>query len=275
RFDFTHHKPITPEQARQIELLANQVVMEDRPVKKYLMNRTQAEQRFGFTLYQGGAVPQTTLRVVEIPGWDAEACGGTHCDRTGEIGLIKILGFEKIQDGVVRVIFKAGKPALLHVQETEEKLRNIQEALQASYTEVDTKAKQLARRVEELEKEVKRLREEALKGKPQLAPAATIGDINIYIFHSDDYTPREAATTIAKNLTKSIVLALNTNGNFALKITNDLLDKLDARTIGQNISQALKGKGGGVNDLYQGHITETQNIKEALIQAVKKTLQQQ
>ncbi|MEM3583641.1 MAG: hypothetical protein QXT17_09945, partial [Thermofilum sp.] len=80
---------------------------------------------------------------------------------------------------------------------------------------------------------------------------------------------------IAKNLTKSIVLALNTNGNFALKITNDLLDKLDARTIGQNISQALKGKGGGVNDLYQGHITETQNIKEALIQAVKKTLQQQ
>ncbi|MEM0040708.1 MAG: alanine--tRNA ligase [Thermofilum sp.] len=275
RFDFTHHKPITPEQARQIELLANQVVMEDRPVKKYLMNRTQAEQRFGFTLYQGGAVPQTTLRVVEIPGWDAEACGGTHCDRTGEIGLIKILGFEKIQDGVVRVIFKAGKPALLHIQETEEKLRNIQEALQASYTEVDTKAKQLARRVEELEKEVKRLREEALKGKPQLAPAATIGDINIYIFHSDDYTPREAATTIAKNLTKSIVLALNTNGNFALKITNDLLDKLDARTIGQNISQALKGKGGGVNDLYQGHITETQNIKEALIQAVKKTLQQQ
>ncbi|MCC6003378.1 MAG: alanine--tRNA ligase [Thermofilum sp.] len=273
RFDFTHHKPITPEEARRIELLANQVVMEDRPVKKYLMNRTQAEQRFGFTLYQGGAVPQTTLRIVEIPGWDAEACGGTHCDRTGEVGLIKILGFEKIQDGVVRVIFKAGKPAIQHVQEAAEKLREVQETLQARYEEVGAKAKQLVKRVEELERELKRLREELLKGKPQLTPIATVSGINIYTFHSDDYNPREAATTLAKNQAKSIVLAYNSRGNFALKVTNDLLDRLDARKIGQILSQTLRGKGGGVNDLYQGHIQDTRSINNALIEAVKRSLQ--
>lgn len=273
RFDFTHHKAITPEQAKAIEALANRVVMEDRPVRKYLLNRTEAEKAFGFTLYQGGAVPQTTLRVVEIPGWDAEACGGTHCDRTGEIGLIKILGFEKIQDGVVRVVFKAGMPALEYVQGMGDKLKNLQEILDASYEGLEEKAKSLKSRIEALEKEVKKLREELLKGGVSVSPVATVQGVQVYVYFSDEYEPREAALAISRTRTSSVILAYNSKGNFALKVTDDLLDRLDAREIGRSVCESLRGKGGGVRDLYQGRIDETKSVDKVIVEALRQALE--
>jgi alanyl-tRNA synthetase len=72
------------------------------------MRRSQAEKKYGMGLYQGGAVPGPMVRVVEIPGEDVEACGGTHMHNTSEIGKIKILKTQKIQDGIIRVTFTGG-----------------------------------------------------------------------------------------------------------------------------------------------------------------------
>jgi len=80
-------------------------------VKKMVLSRDEAERRYGFRIYQGGAVPGTELRIVEIAGVDAEACGGTHLDNTREVGGIKVVKASRIQDGVVRIEFKAGKAA--------------------------------------------------------------------------------------------------------------------------------------------------------------------
>ena len=73
------------------------------------MPRTEAEQRYGFSIYQGGVVPGKLLRIVDIEGLDVEACGGTHLNHTGEVGRIKILRSSKIQDGIVRLEYVAGK----------------------------------------------------------------------------------------------------------------------------------------------------------------------
>jgi len=112
RIDVTHYKALSKEELHKVERRVNQIVREDRPVKSYFESRGEAERRFGFTLYQGGAVPGKDLRVVEVEGFDVEACGGTHCTHTSEVGAIAILDVERIQDGVVRLTYVSGERAL-------------------------------------------------------------------------------------------------------------------------------------------------------------------
>jgi len=112
RIDITHFRALSPAEIRAVERRVNEIVRENRPVRSYFESRTEAERRFGFTLYQGGAVPGKELRIVEVPGFDVEACGGTHCTHTSEVGLVSILGTERIQDGIVRLTYAAGDRAL-------------------------------------------------------------------------------------------------------------------------------------------------------------------
>ena len=112
RIDITHFRALTTDEVERVERLVNRVVREDRPVKSYFEPRTEAERRFGFTLYQGEPCPGKELRIVEIEGFDVEACGGTHCTHTSEVGLVTVLGTERIQDGIVRLNYAAGERAL-------------------------------------------------------------------------------------------------------------------------------------------------------------------
>src|SRR3990172_3185355 len=116
RLDITHFDALTGDEVRKIERLANEIVLSDRKIGTKFVPRELAERKYGFRLYQGGSVPGAKLRVVEIPDWDIEACGGTHCARTSEVGLVKILRSTRIQDGVVRLEYVAGSAAVEHVQ---------------------------------------------------------------------------------------------------------------------------------------------------------------
>ncbi len=109
RIDLTHHSGITEGEIERIEELANKVIAEKRPVIISFMERDDAENRFGFRIYQGGVVPCKILRIVDIEDWDVEACGGMHFRDTSEVGCIKVTDTKRIQDGVVRIEFKAGK----------------------------------------------------------------------------------------------------------------------------------------------------------------------
>jgi len=109
--DLTHYQSITDEQLQKIEEAANRIVQERVQVQSMFLPRTEAEQAYGMNIYQGGAVPGKVLRIVNIPGIDAEACGGTHLKNTFEAGEIKILKSVKISDGIVRIYFTAGEAA--------------------------------------------------------------------------------------------------------------------------------------------------------------------
>lgn len=113
RLDITHYASITAGQLDKIELAANRMVLENIPISKVERSRSDAESEYGFSIYQGGAVPGEKLRIVSIGQRDIEACGGTHCDSTGEVGMIQLVSAERIQDGVVRLEFTAGMPAVL------------------------------------------------------------------------------------------------------------------------------------------------------------------
>ena len=109
RLDITHYDSLTPEQIQKIEDLSNKAIASGIKVESLILPKDEAEKKYGFRLYQGGAVPGATLRVVKIDDFDIEACGGTHVKSTDEVKCIKILGTKKIQDGIVRLEFVAGK----------------------------------------------------------------------------------------------------------------------------------------------------------------------
>ncbi|MBN2043235.1 MAG: alanine--tRNA ligase [Candidatus Aenigmarchaeota archaeon] len=113
RIDLTHYNPFTRRELEDIEKIANEMVKKQKKVFKKLMDRSEAEREYGFVLYQGGASPGKKVRVVKIPEkgeiFDVEACGGTHLDNTKEVGSIKIIKSERVQDGVNRIEFTAGE----------------------------------------------------------------------------------------------------------------------------------------------------------------------
>lgn len=109
--DLTHYELPTDDELEKIELEANKIVKKGIKTELSFMPREQAEKTYGTLIYQGGVAPGKLLRIVNIPGVDVEACGGTHLKNTMEAGKIKILKAQKIKDGIVRIIFASGEAA--------------------------------------------------------------------------------------------------------------------------------------------------------------------
>ncbi|MBI4739471.1 alanine--tRNA ligase [Candidatus Woesearchaeota archaeon] len=132
RIDITHFDNLTQDELDRIEARANLVVEENKPVFKRFVPRHLAEAEYGTRLYQGGVAPGKQLRIVEIPGFDVEACGGTHLNMTGEAGRIKIIKSSKLQDGIVRIEFAAGNAALQLMNKEDSLLNEIARLLQCN-----------------------------------------------------------------------------------------------------------------------------------------------
>ena len=143
RLDITHYENLTEQQLAEIENLANRIIKENLPVYKTFMKRSVAEAKYGFRLYQGGAVPGKDLRIVDIVGFDTEACGGTHLDITGDVGRIKILKTSKIQDGIVRIEFAAGLAAEKTFEKNENNLGDIAKILNCNIKQIPSRVQEL------------------------------------------------------------------------------------------------------------------------------------
>lgn len=117
RLDITHYDSLSFEDLQAIEIEANRIVQRCKVINKSWMPKEEAEGKYGFSLYQGGIVPGNEVRVVNIADTDTEACCGTHCDNTAEVGCIKILRSLHTQDGIARLYYVAGETALKALSE--------------------------------------------------------------------------------------------------------------------------------------------------------------
>ena len=156
RLDITHYESLKDEEIEKIEEKANEIVMKNLPVKVYTMPRSEAEKKYGFRIYQGGATPSKTIRIVEIPGVDVEACGGLHCKRTGEVGFITIIKTKRIQDGVVRLEFCSGERAIEYLKKKEALLEEACKLLKVKEDKIVDAIKELFNEWKKLRKMVKR-----------------------------------------------------------------------------------------------------------------------
>lgn len=155
RLDITHFENPSEEQLKQIEDCANKVVKSDLPVKKDFLPREEAEERYGMRIYQGGFIPGRNLRIVSI-GEDVEACGGTHANRTSEIGEIKLLGSSKVQDGVIRLYLAAGAAKEALSKGSLDYLGEAARLLGVSWSEVPSRLEELFAKWKKAKKTIKK-----------------------------------------------------------------------------------------------------------------------
>ena len=184
RLDVSHYKRLTREEVEEIERLANQVVREGRPVTCRWMQRDEAEAKYGFRLYQGGAVPGKEVRVVEVEGgWDVEACGGTHLANTSEAGLIKIVNTERVQDGVERLVYAVGPYALTEVQRREAILMDTAKLLGTPMEKVRESVTGNLETIRELRRQLEGLMQEMARqtARELLGKAEEIGGVKLII----------------------------------------------------------------------------------------------
>ncbi|OLD77994.1 alanine--tRNA ligase [archaeon 13_1_20CM_52_20] len=183
RLDITHFREISGKERERIERLVNQVILRDLPVQVAWMAREKAEAKYGYRLYQGGAVPGSKIRVVRIQGWDAEACGGTHCKRTGELGVFRIEKMSKLQDGVERIIFSAGEPALKQINQQSEALAKASELLKTTPDKLPESIKAIVAEIDSLQKELGKVHAKAMDAHvKQLKKRATsLGTVRLVL----------------------------------------------------------------------------------------------
>ncbi|ASJ16018.1 alanine--tRNA ligase [Thermococcus chitonophagus] len=271
RLDISHYKRISEEELKKIEELANRVVMENRKVTWEWLPRTEAEQRYGFRLYQGGVVPGREIRVVKIEDWDVQACGGTHLPYTGLVGPIKILRTERIQDGVERIIFACGEAAVKEWQKERDLLKKASQILRVPPEKVPETAERFFNEWKEARKEVEKLRKELakllvyeLENKVE-----KVNDIEFIgaIVEGTMNDLREAANRLRKD--NRVVVLISTEGHFVVAVGNAL--DLKAGDLAKVITSTAGGGGGGRKELAQGKIKDLGKAKEA-IEEVKKWL---
>jgi len=155
RLDITHHSALSRDEMQEIERKANEIIRRNLPVMINFYTRGIAEQNYSFRIYQGGVVPSNDVRIVNIGGLDIEACGGTHVFNTGELGLIKIIKTERIQDGVVRIEFVAGENALKRVQDQDNQIQYIVNKLGTNREKI---LETFSKNIDELDKSKKKIK---------------------------------------------------------------------------------------------------------------------
>lgn len=271
RIDISHYERITEDQIRKIERLATEAALDDIPVDSQWLPREKAEQTYGYILYQGGVVPGKELRIIKIGDWDVEACGGTHCSRTGQVGTIKILHSERIQDGVERIIFAAGTQALIAIQEQERELKNIALTVETPIEKVNQHVQTLVIENKKLTQRLDKLSAEWADREAHrlLAEGKNINGIT---FCQSKYTQGEESELISiinkiveqtPNAAVVIILSKDTTrilvgaGKEALRLG------IHAGKLATQLSQLIGGGGGGKDYFGQGGGTKS-NADQAL-----------
>ncbi|MCI4373900.1 MAG: alanine--tRNA ligase-related protein, partial [Thermoplasmata archaeon] len=251
RIDITHYKALSKEELHRVERRVNEVVRQNLPVKSYFELRSEAERRFGFTLYQGGAVPGKELRIVEVEGMDVEACGGTHCTHTSEVGAIGILDVERIQDGIVRLTYVSGDRALDVRDEHEEVLQEAARRLGVPITGLPQGIDRLLGEVEEGRKLAKaRTKEDLGQTAERLAndPAAvdTFGDVTVVRARVDlDRSGLQELSRLLTRAPRKVALLTAEREGKGILFVGSSSPLVSATAVVEAVKGTFGGRGGG------------------------------
>ncbi|WP_049997941.1 alanine--tRNA ligase [Halococcus sediminicola] len=269
RIDVRHYARIDREQVREIERIANGIVTDNVSVSSEWPDRHDAEDRYGFDLYQGGIPPGERIRLIHVAD-DVQACGGTHVSRTGDIGTIKILNTERVQDGVERLSFAAGPAAIEATQRTEEALSGAAETLDVTPEEVPetaarffTEWKERGKRIEDLEEQLATARASGGVEGEEVAVGETSAVIQR--IDSDVEELRATANALAEGGQVAVVASGTDGAQFVVAVPDGV--GIDAGEVVGELAGRVGGGGGGPSDFAQGGGPETGALDGALDEA--------
>jgi alanyl-tRNA synthetase len=263
RFDFSHPKPMDAHEIEAVEDLANTVVLQDAPVTTRLMDRDEAMKSGAMALF--GEKYGDEVRVVSMgvqPGgvpdktYSVELCGGTHVGRTGEIGLVTVVGEAGVAAGVRRIEALTGAAARKHLAEQEKRLRAVAAALKVRPEEAAERAAQLVDERKKLERDLADARRKlALGGGASNGADAgvrTIGSTKLLARSVTGIAPKDLKGLVddgKKSIGSGVVAVIGVTDDgkagIVVGVTDDLTSKFSAVDLVRVGSEALGGKGGG------------------------------
>ena len=273
RLDITHHRRLTRSDLDQIEALANEVVQNVSRTEKLTLDRKDADRKFGFDLYQGGAPKGSDIRILRIADHDIQACGGTHHDEPGRIGQIRIVRSNAVQDGVERLHIVAGQAAMEHARSQETILRDASEVFQVPVEELPATAsrffgewKDQRKRIEALEAEIVRLRTSG--GGDDMVE---VDGVRVVIMEVDgdlkQMTKMLKELTLDESKPTLAILGSREGGGKLMVATTEgtaASEKFNAVDILRSISSHIKGGGGGRPTFAQGGGSNPDGLPAAL-----------
>jgi len=282
RLDISHYRRLTLEELHKIETLANEAVLRNIQVETTWMLRNEAESLYGFRLYQGGAVPGKEIRIVKVGDWDVEACAGTHLKGTGEIGFLKIVHSERVQDGVERIVYSIGIPAVKAAQKNEELLVKLSETLSAPLEKLDKTVEKLVKELKEANAERRRLVKEIavqesvkFNDKIQAVKTEELEGVKLVIrdFQGSIDVDRmvQTANEIIKRDEATVTIFYGSDGKNArimVMVGKAALERgVNADEVVRESAAIVGGGGGGRANFAQGGGTHTKRLPEAVKKA--------
>ena len=256
RFDFSHSAPMTVDEIATIEAAVNAEILANTSVAKEVMALEAAQQRGAMALF--GEKYGDEVRVVSMGGkFSVEFCGGTHVERTGDIGLFKIVGESGISSGVRRIEAVTGQGALALVAREEQTLKQLCDLVKANQEDLLDRVKQINASNKALEKELDQLKAKIASsaGSDLASSAKDVAGIKLLACAVDDFDPkalRETVDQLKNKLGSAVVLLISTAGgkvSIVAGVSKDLTDRVKAGELANMVATQVGGKGGGRPDM--------------------------
>jgi len=256
RFDFSHSAPMTADELAKIEAAVNAEILANTAVAKEVMALEAAQQRGAMALF--GEKYGDEVRVVSMGGkFSVEFCGGTHVERTGDIGLFKIMSESGISSGVRRIEAVTGQGALALVAREEQTLKQLCDLVKANQEDLLDRVKQINASNKALEKELDQLKAKIASsaGSDLASSAKDVAGIKLLACAVDDFDPkalRETVDQLKNKLGSAVVLLISTAGgkvSIVAGVSKDLTDRVKAGELANMVATQVGGKGGGRPDM--------------------------
>lgn len=269
RFDFAHNAPVTDAQVQQIETIVNAEILSNAATQARLMDIEAAKQTGAMMLF--GEKYGEVVRVLDI-GSTTELCGGTHVQRTGDIGLFKVVAEGGVAAGVRRIEGVTGQGALAYLQDLETTVNAAASTLKAPVAELGNRLGQVLDQVKALEKEVAALKGKlaSAQGDELVGSAVEVNGVKVLaakLDGADAKTLRDTMDKLKDKLKTAVIVLGAVDGDkvqIAAGVTNDTTGKVKAGELANFVAAQVGGKGGGKADMAMAGGTEPAKLVGAL-----------
>ncbi len=269
RFDFTHNAPVSDEQVQAIEALVNAEILANAATLSRLMDIESAKKTGAMMLF--GEKYGEVVRVLDI-GSTTELCGGTHVQRTGDIGLFKVVSEGGVAAGVRRIEAVTGGGALAYLQNLEATVAQVAGTVKAPVAELNERVKGMQEHVKQLEREIAALKGKLAsnQGDELLQQAVDVKGVKLLAVRldgADAKTLRESMDKLKDKLKSAVILLATVDGakvQLAAGVTPDLVAKVKAGELVNFVAAQVGGKGGGKADLAMAGGTDPAGLPAAL-----------
>jgi alanyl-tRNA synthetase len=270
RFDFTHYAPLSEDEIAEIERLVNSEVLHNRAVETQIKPLEEALNSGAMALF--GEKYATDVRVVSVPGFSTELCGGTHVHATGDIGPLKIVSDSSIAAGVRRIEALTADAAIARFQVDEQVIEQLAERFKVPLRDIPAHVDKLQDQVRRYEREIEQLKLKMAQAESASAAdsAREIAGVRVVarrVTNLDANGMRQLADSLSQKLKSGVVVlgqASDGKASLVARVTDDLTKRLNAGQIVREIAGLIGGKGGGRADMATGGGNEPEKLDQAL-----------